>query len=122
MTVRSKRFFLAILVGMIVGLLFTIFVTPTCWGLILGVFATANLANASSPRDGALVGWVVSIPVGIYATILAAIQMRALENLGSLVLIPFFLLAIVLISGLGALYGLIIGKLFQITKGKKLML
>ena len=122
MNIRSERSTFALLVGMTVGVLASIFMTPTWWGPILGVFAGATLAEVTSPKDGAIVGAIALIPIGIYITIQTAIQINALQSLGILATIPFFCIAIMVLTFLGALYGLAIGKLFQITKDKKLMI
>ena len=122
MDIRSERSTFALLVGMTVGVLASIFMTPTFWGPILGVFAAATLAEVTLPKDEAIIGAIALIPIGIYITIQTAIQINALQSLGILVTIPFFCIAVLVLTFLGALYGLVIGKLFQITKGKKLMI
>jgi hypothetical protein len=93
MNIRSERSTFALLVGMTVGVLASIFMTPTFWGPILGVFAAATLAEAASPKDGAIIGAMTLIPIGIYITIQTAIQINALQRLGILVTIPLFCIA-----------------------------
>lgn len=126
MNIKSKQSILALLAGMIAGLLFTVFVPPACWGMVLGVFVAAYFARVSSPEDGAVVGAIALIPVGIYLSFQGVIQAKFLENIGMLATLPIFfiilVIAIVLISVIGALFGLVIGKLFQITKDKNLIL
>jgi hypothetical protein len=106
---------------MIVGLLVSILIRPTCWGAITGIFIAAYLAKASSPKEGAIVGAMAVVPIGIYGSVQAALQTDVMDEVGILLTILVFLLLIVCISGIGAFYGLIIGKVFQITKDKKLI-
>ncbi len=122
MKIKSKKFILSTLAGMIIGLLVSIFLRPTCWGPIVGVFIAAYLNKVSSPKEGAIVGAIVLTPIGIYATFQALIQTDVQDDTGILATILIFILANVLVPGIGALYGLIIGKLFQLTKDKKLIL
>ena len=121
MIIKSKQFIFSMLAGMIVGLLVSIFLKPTCWGAATGVFVAAYLAKVSSPKEGALVGAIVLVPIAVYGMIQAAFQTNVIDEIGMFATILVFLLVVVLISGIGALYGLIIGKLFQVTKGKKLI-
>ena len=122
MNIKSKQFFFSILAGMFVGLLVSIFLKPTCWGAVTGVFVAAYMAKVSSPKEGAIVGAIVLVPIAIYGTIQAAFQTNVVDEMGIFTTILVFLLVVVLISGIGALYGLVIGKLFQLTKNKKLIL
>jgi hypothetical protein len=122
MNIKSKQFLFSILAGMIVGLLVSIFLTPTCWGAVIGVFVAAYMAKVSSPKEGAIVGAIVLVPIAIYGTIQTAFQTNVVDEIGIFTTILVFLLVVVLISGIDALYGLVIGKLFQLTKDKKLIL
>ena len=121
MIIKSKQFIFSILAGMIVGLLVSIFLKPTCWGAVTGVFVGAYLAKVSSPKEGALVGAIVLVPIAVYGMIQPAFQTNVIDEIGMFATILVFLLVVVLISGIGALYGLVIGKLFQVTKDKKLI-
>ena len=122
MKIKSIKFLVSLLVGMLVGLSITVFVKPTCLGPFIGVVLSAYMAKVASPRDGAIVGAIVLIPIGIYGFLLTALQLRSLEVLGILGIIPVLFIGVLLISGLGALFGLVVGKLFQITKEKSLIM
>jgi len=117
---KSKQFFFSILAGIIVGLLVSIFLKPMCWGAIVGVFAAAYLAKVSSPKDGAIVGAIVLVPISIYTFSLGIAQSSVTEKMGITGIFLVFILGVISESGIGALFGLIIGKLFQITKDKRL--
>ena len=109
------------LTGMIIGLLASVFLRPTCWGPLIGVFVASYLGNVSSPKEGATIGAIVLVPIGIYAAWQYSTQTIA-ENLTELIgNIVGLVLGILLGSGIGAVYGLIIGKLFQLTKNNKII-
>jgi hypothetical protein len=118
MNFKSKQFIFALLAGIAIGLLASIFLKPMCWGVIAGVIVAAYFAKVSSPKDGAIVGAIVLVPISAYAFTLAAIQSNASEKLGALGSVLVFFLTVILASGIGALFGLVVGKLFQVTKGK----
>lgn len=118
MNFKSKQFILAMLSGIVVGVLASIFLKPMCWGVIAGVVVAAYFSKVSSPKDGAIVGAIVLVPISMYVFTLAAIQSNASEKLGTLGSILVFFFMIIFSSGIGALFGLAIGKLFQATKGK----
>lgn len=118
MSLKSKPTIFSILAGIIVGLLISIFLKPTCWGPLIGVFVAAYLAKVSSPKEGAIIGAIVSLPIGIYALLQIPSQAIAKTTLGLLGNIAGLVLGLLFVSGIGALYGLIIGKLFQFTKTK----
>ena len=122
MKVKSKQFVVAILVGAIIGALISVFTNSGGWATIISVTLAAYLAKVSSPKEGAIVGSITIIPIGIYAIALANIQTKALETRGILATIPFLLLGFLIIIGIGALFGLIIGKIFQLTKSRKWMM
>ena len=108
MKIKSKQFILAMLIGMMVGLLLTIFIRPVDLGAVIAVFAAVYLAKVSSPKEGALVGGIVLIPTGIYVTIQVAILNKELEIFGLPVTILIGFITLLLMSGLGALIGLIV--------------
>jgi hypothetical protein len=122
MKITSKQSILALLVGMTAGLLLTIFIRPVDLGAVIAVFAAVYLARASSLKEGALLGAIVLIPAGIYVTIQVAVLNRELEIFGLPVTILVSFITVLLVSGLGALIGLIFGKIFQVTKDHKLIL
>jgi hypothetical protein len=117
---KSKQFIFSILAGIIVGLLASIFLKPMCWGAIAGVFVAAYLAKVSSPKDGAVVGAIVLMPISIYTFSLGIVQSSMTEKMGITGIFLVFILGVVSESGIGALLGLIIGKLFQTIKDKGL--
>ena len=118
MNIKSKQTIFSILAGMIVGLLVSIFLRPTCWGPLIGVFVAAYLAKVSSPKEGAIIGAIVLVPIGIYALLQIPVEAIAGTTVGKLGNLVGLVLGILLVSCVGALYGLIIGKLFQVTKNK----
>jgi hypothetical protein len=121
MNIKSKQFIFALLVGITAGLLITVFYGQIGWGAIIGAIAAARLANVSTPKEGAVVGAITILTIEIYATILAAIQTNGLNNHGLFATLTLFFISLLKITGIGALYGLVIGKLFQFTKDKILI-
>jgi hypothetical protein len=120
--IRSKLFVTSVLVGMAVGVALTVFVLPIRLGALLGVLVAAYLAKAQTPKDGALIGMVAVIPLGIYAAISSVNQTNAMASLGILGAITYGFVNIVFMEGIGAIYGLIIGKIFQWTRGRSVIL
>jgi len=121
MILKSKQTIFSILAGIIVGLLVSIFLKPTCWGPAVGVFFAAYLAKVSSPKEGAIIGTIVLLPIGIYAFLQIPAEAIAKTTIGIFGNIIGLIAGLLLAAGIGALYGLIIGKLFQITKEKKIL-
>jgi hypothetical protein len=122
MNITSKRSIFSILAGMIVSLLVLISLRPTCLGPLLGVFVAAYLAKVSSPKEGAPIGAIIFVPIGLYYALQIKIsQELANEPLQLLTYVLGLLVGFLLICGLGALYGLIVGRLFQFTKNNGLI-
>ena len=121
MILKSKQTIFSIFAGIIVGLLISIFFKPTCLGPLVGVFVGAYLAKVSSPKEGAIIGAIVLLPIGIYTYLQIPSEAIAKTTVGILGNIVGLVLGLLLVSGIGALYGLIIGKLFQITKKEKIL-
>ena len=121
MNIKSKRFIFSILTGMIIGLLISILVRPICVAPIIGVFVAASLANASSPKEGAIIGAIVLVPIEIYVALQVTSQGIPDDPVGKLGNLLGIFLSLVLLSGIGALYGSILGKLFQLIKDKMLI-
>ncbi|MGE5071891.1 MAG: hypothetical protein ACM3MF_00545 [Anaerolineae bacterium] len=123
MNIVSRRFVGAILAGIFIGLLEVLFVAPSAWAYLAGIMAAATLASVSCPREGAVVGTIVMLPVGL-ASILLQPQVQALEPSASTLVILGLAstLGIVVFGAIGALSGLGIGKLLQITKEHVLFL
>ena len=111
MILKSKRTIFSILAGIIVGVLICIFLTPTFWASLVGVFVAAYFAKVASPKEGAIIGAIVVVLIGRIYTFLEfhAFAKTPISIAGAVV-------GLLLIAGAGALNGLIIGKLFQITK------
>ena len=118
MKIRSKRFLFAILTGTTVGLLITIFTPPTCLGALAGIAVSIYLTKAETPKDGAIIGTIIMVPIGLCITILLNQQTRTTEQYGIIGSIPIFLLTTAFASGIGALFGLIIGFMVQKAKAK----
>jgi hypothetical protein len=110
-------------VGIFIGLLETAFVAPNGWAFVAGIMAASTLASVSCPREGAIVGTIVMLPVGL-ATILLQPQVQALEPSASTLVIlgAASTLGVVVFGAAGALSGLGIGKLLEITKEHVLFL
>lgn len=121
MNIKTKKSIFSILAGVIVGLLVYTFLRPTCWRPIVGVFLAAYFAKVSAPKEGAVIGALVLAPMGVYAFLQSLTQATANDNRGILVIVFALLLILVFASGLGALYGLLIGKLFQLTRNKGIL-
>jgi hypothetical protein len=121
MKLKSKQTILSLLAGIIVALLIAIFLRPACWGPLVGIIVSAYLAKVSSPREGAIVGAIIAIAIDIYAVLQFPVQAIAKTNIGLLGNFVGLVLSLLLASGVGALYGLIIGKLFQFMKNNKII-
>src|SRR5215207_3290414 len=106
---------------MIVGLLVSVFLRPTCWGPLVGVFVAAYFAKVSSPKEGAIIGAIVLIPIGMYGVLQFPADETTNDTASTIGTIVGMLLGLVLLSGIGALYGMIIGKLFQMKKDKTII-
>ena len=117
MNIASRRFIGAIIAGIFIGLLEAAFVAPSIWAFAAAIMAASKLASVSCPREGAVVGAIVMLPVGL-ATILLQPQVQALEPSASTLAIlgAASTLGVVAFGIAGALSGLGIGKLLQITK------
>ncbi|MGA7604807.1 MAG: hypothetical protein WCA79_02705 [Anaerolineales bacterium] len=96
----------------------TILIQTSFWGALIGLIVAAYLANVSFPKEGAIVGAIIVIPDGVRHFVQAAIQLRYLDKHGLLATLLVFLVGAMLVSGIGAVNGLIIGKLFQTGKKK----
>ncbi len=77
MEIKSRRFIIAILVGMLVGLAITIYLQPACVGAVISVIVSAYLAKAASPKDGAIVGAITLVPIGTYLGLWAILQVKS---------------------------------------------
>ena len=121
MKIKSKQTIFSILAGMIVGLLVFIFLRPTCWGPLVGVFVAAYFAKVSSPKEGAIIGAIVLIPIGMYGILQIPADETTNDTASTIGTIVGMLLGLGLLSGIGALYGMIIGKLFQMKKDKTII-
>jgi hypothetical protein len=118
MILKSKRFALALLAGAFTGIVLVIFLRPACWAVFFGVFIASYLARASTLKDGAMVGAIVMIPIGISPTVVTIMQSGMPENVDFITSMSSMLLGIALMSGIRAVAGLIIGKMLEISKNK----
>jgi uncharacterized membrane protein len=118
MNLRSKRAVLSILSGMIAGLLMAIFFKPVCWGPLVGVLIGAYLAKVSSPQEGAIVGAIVVVPIGIYAFMQIPADASSKTTFDIIRNVLGLFLGLGLVAAAGALYGSIVGMLFQAIKKK----
>jgi hypothetical protein len=121
MNFKSRQTLLSILAGMVVGTLMTAFIRPTCWGWVLGIILACYLGKVSLPKEGAIVGYLVMIPIMMYGMYYTAVEQRALESHGALRTVIFSTIAVLLVSTLGALFGLVVGKMFQIAKSHQVI-
>ncbi|MGE5374763.1 MAG: hypothetical protein ACM3XO_06870 [Bacteroidota bacterium] len=119
MNLRSKRAILSILLGVIAGLLMAIFLKPVCWGPLVGVLLGAYLAKASSPQEGAIVGAIVAVPIGIYAFLQIPADPSSKTTFDIIRNVLGLFLGLGLVAAAGALYGSIVGMLFQAIKKKR---
>jgi hypothetical protein len=114
--IKSKRVFLGTLVDIVIGVLVTIFIRPSCWGPIVGVILSVFLANLESLKSSAIVGAITMIPIGICGSLLTNQQTKFLEHISPWLIIPIFIFAVALDAGIGSLYGLVIGFLMKKVK------
>jgi hypothetical protein len=124
MIFRSKRSTVAILSGLIVCFLFAYFTRITWFAPILGVLITVNIAKAFTPKEGALLGALVPVPSGIFATLPVFIYnyQQAQNTRGALGLIFAGVIGIMLLMLMGAFYGFVLGKLIQFFRKKETIL
>jgi hypothetical protein len=109
------------LVGIVVGLLVSTFIRPTCWAPLIAGFVAIALAKVSTPKDGAKIGAIVLLPIGIYWYLQLPSHVIAKDSVGKLGNLFGVVLGLLFISGVGALYGSILGKLFQLRKNKGIL-
>jgi hypothetical protein len=122
MSLTSKRSIFSILTGIIVGALVSTFIRPTCWGPLIAVLAATYVANVSTPKEGARIGAIVLLPIGVYWYLQMPSLFTATNSTGMLGNLLGLVLGLLLISGVGALYGLILGKLLQLRKNKGIII
>ena len=118
MVLKSRRFALSLLTGAFTGIVLVIFLRPACWAVFFGVFIACYLARASTLKDGAIVGAIVMIPIGISPTVVTIMQSGMPEDVNFLTSMSSVLLGIALTSGIGAVAGLVIGKILEISKDR----
>ena len=122
MNITSKQSVLSILVGIIVGLLVFIFLRPSCWGPLIGVFVAAILAKVTTPKHGAIVGMIVLAAIGLYSSVqIAMTQGLANDPIKLLANLLGLFIGLLVFCGVGALYGLMLGKLFQLTRKDRIV-
>jgi hypothetical protein len=121
MKLTSKQTLLSLLAGITIAVLFFLFLRPACWGPLVGVFMAAYLAKVSSPKEGASIGAIVLVPIGILSILQFPVDALSKDPMGRLGNIVGAILVLLTAPGIGAVYGLIIGKLFQMRKNKGIM-
>jgi hypothetical protein len=99
----------------------TLFLKLTCQGPLFGVIIASVVANVSSPKEGAILGALIPIPLYIYSIIPAISNVNQASKVSSIFLLILAeilgsLLALGLVSAVGALIGLGIGKFLQSRK------
>jgi len=102
-------------------MLMTLFLKPTCLGLLFGVIIASVVADVSSPKEGAVLGALIPIPLIIFTIIPAIININQASKVGSIFLLILVdilgsIIAFGLVSAVGALIGLGIGKFLQSRK------
>jgi hypothetical protein len=91
-------------------------------GVFFGIAVSLYFARAESARDGALAGAITVVPTGIYITYLTNLLTRTTQHYGLLGAMPSLLLCVVLLSGFGALFGLILAILLRKVREKNWIL
>ena len=116
MIIKSKRLLLALFAGMVLSLLITILLPKTgCLGFMAGVLVSILLAKTGTPKKDTLLGAMTVIPAGLYIIYYTNLQTMTIQNLGLLRSLPGILLTVLLVLGLGALIGLILGFVIRKT-------
>jgi hypothetical protein len=117
---KSKRVWLGILAGIAVTVT-TGFFRLTCLSVFLGVIVAAYVSQVSGPKQGAVVGAIVILPLGV----LYLLQMQTEVIYGfahfPATTILQLLLVPLLFAAVGALFGAIMGLIIRALKGKQLM-
>ena len=115
---KSQRFGFAILVGIVLNLAFTLFIQIACWGPMISVLVAAYLARVTTPKDGALSGAIVFIPSSMVLVIKTIVQSNTVSEVGLPLTVVAGLIGLLFGTGLGGLFGFIVGKIFELAKDK----
>lgn len=115
---RSKlqRFVIAVLAGIIFNVAFTFFIRIACWGPLISVILAAYLAGVSTPKDGALTGEIVFMPSSSVIIIQTMNRMNTVSEIGLPLTIVAGFIGFSVGSLLGGLFGLVVGKFFEMEK------
>jgi hypothetical protein len=114
MKTNSKTFVLGALAGMVVSFIIYVIFDVLCLAPILGITVACYVAKVVTPKDGAITGAIVPIPLWIYFIFQIA-ETSLYLNPDAVYMIGSFL--IILVSMLGSFYGLIMGGIFRSTRG-----
>ena len=120
MDFQSKRFILGLLAGTAVGVALAL-LKFTCWSPLLAVFVAAYIVDAPGPKDAAIVGALVALPIWAVMLLQSAAQLMGQLPQSPLALILEVLVGAMLMSALGALYGSVIGLILRATRRKTVM-
>jgi hypothetical protein len=85
----------------------------------MGVGVAVYLAKASSSKGGAIIGAIVLLPIGIIFSIQSLYLQETQYHLGVFTKVLFTIVGIMICSIVGALYGMILSKLFQKVNSRK---
>ncbi len=116
MIIPSKRFLLALLAGMALGLLITVLLPKAgCLGFMTGVLVSILLTKTGTPKKDILMGAITVIPAGLYVVCYTNLQTKSTENYGLLGSLPAILITALLILALAAMIGLVLGFVIRKT-------
>ena len=120
MIITLRRYTLSILAGVLISVLISFFLKTICWEPFISVFVAVYLAKVATPKEGALIGAIVFLPVGIVFALLQPADLAAgiAETFANFLVL---FLTILIVSGVGAVYGLILGTLLKFTKKNRIM-
>ncbi len=120
MDFKSKRTWLGILAGMVVTVVCGL-LRFSCWGVLLGVSAGAYVADISSPKQGAVMGALSMLPLGVVYLFQMQQQVVYDFNHFPLITIVQIIALPILFAALGALLGTLTGFGFRAAKRKQYM-
>ena len=115
----QKRSILAILAGMLICFLFSVVIKPACFGLFFGIIAACAIAGVSSPKEGAVIGVFVPIPLGIYVMLPGPAYVFRKPNVDLPSVMIGELFSVLFMALVGATIGLIVGKLYEMRRQGK---
>jgi hypothetical protein len=121
MKINSKPFLLAALAGIVVSFIIFAILGVPCIAPILGITVASYVAKVVTPKDGAMMGAIVPIPLWVYFIYqIAQASLPGLSRPDPYTIFVIGSLLIFLLSTLGSFYGLIIGGIFRATRGNNI--